>query len=85
MSSFLWTSIIGSIVLTVILNGVPRLFPGASRKAEQRLHDWLVDAEEARDPATPKRRVQVYFPWKGMLIASVVLTVLVNLVGIFFG
>ena len=84
MSSFLWASLIGSIVLTVLLNAIPRLFPGPSRKAEQRLHDWLVDAEEARDPATPKRRVQVYFPWKGMLIASVVLTVLVNVVGVFF-
>lgn len=81
---FLWASIVGSIVLTVVLNVVPRLFPGASRKAEQRLHDYLLDAEEARDPNTPPRRVQVFFPWKGMLIASVVLTVLVNAAGYWF-
>jgi hypothetical protein len=82
--SFLWASVVGSIVLTVVLNGVPRLFPGATRKAEQRLHEYLVDAEDARDPNTPARKVQVFFPWKGMLFASVVLTVLVNLAGYWF-
>lgn len=81
--NFLWASVIGSLVLTVALNVVPRLFPGAARKAEQQLHDYLIDAEEARNPDTPRRKVQVFFPWKGMLIASVVLTVLVNLAGAF--
>jgi len=82
--SFIWASIVGSIVLTVVLNVVPRLFPGATRKAEQQLHDYLLDAEEARDPRTPQRKVQVFFPWKAMLIASIVLTVLVNAAGLFF-
>ncbi len=80
MSSFLWSSIIGSIVLTVLLNAIPRLFPRQSQRAEQRLHDYLVDASEAKDPATPQRKVKVWFPWKGMLIASVVLTVLLNVI-----
>ncbi len=81
--SFLWASIVGSILLTVVLNVGPRLFPGAAQKAEQKLHDYLVDAADARSPDTPPRKVQVFFPWKGMLIASVVLTVLVNVAGLF--
>lgn len=82
--SFLWASVVGSIVLTVVLNVVPRMFPGATRKAEQKLHDYLLDAEDAKDPATPQRKVQVFFPWKAMLVASVVLTILVNVAGLFF-
>jgi hypothetical protein len=84
MGSFLLASIVGSIVLTVLLNLVPRLLPGPSRRAEQRLHDYSVDAEEARRTDTPPRRVQVYFPWRGMLIASIVLTIVVNLAGLLF-
>lgn len=80
MSSFIWSSIIGSIVLTILLNAIPRLFPRQSQRAEQRLHDYLVDAADAKDPATPERKVQVWFPWKGMVIASIVLTVLLNVV-----
>jgi hypothetical protein len=84
MGSFLMASLVGSVILTVVLNMVPRMFPGASRKAEQRLHDYLVDAEDARSPHTPQRRVQVHFPWKAMVIASVVLTIGVNLVALLF-
>ncbi len=80
MSSFLWSSIVGSIVLTILLNVVPRMFPRQSQRAEQRLHDYLVDATDAKDPSTPQRKVQVWFPWKGMLIASVGLTVLLNVI-----
>lgn len=84
MSSFLWASLVGSVILTLVLNVVPRLFPGPTRKAEQKLHDYLVDAEDARSPDTPQRKVKVFFPWKGMLVASVVLTVLVNVGDLFF-
>lgn len=82
--SFIWASIVGSIVLTAVLNVVPRLFPGAARKAEQQLHDYLLDAEDAKSPDTPARKVRVFFPWKAMLIVSVVLTLLVNAAGLFF-
>jgi len=82
--SFLWASLVGSVVLTLVLNLVPRMFPAATRRAEQGLHDYLVDAEEAKDPNTPPRKVQVFFPWKAMLVASVVLTVLVNAAGFWF-
>ena len=95
MGSFLLASIVGSIVLTVLLNLIPRLFPGPSRRAEQRLHDYVVERDEARrtaptddliEPVRHDRKppVRVYFPWRGMLIASIVLTVVVNIAGLLF-
>lgn len=38
---------------------------------------------EASDAPTRRGGVQVFFPWKAMIIISVVLTVLVNAVGYF--
>jgi len=91
MGSFLLTSIVASVVLTVLLNVVPRLFPGASRRAEEKMHDFVVDAERAReqrrangDTGESGSRVKVYAPWKAMLIGSIALTVLVNLVALLF-
>ncbi len=88
MGSFLLTSAIASIVLTVLLNVLPRLFPGATRRAEEKMHDFVLEAERAqeqrRDPNETGPRVKVYAPWKAMLIGSIVLTVLVNVVGLLF-
>jgi hypothetical protein len=77
--SALGFSIVASIVLTVALNLAVWLFPGAGR----RLHDSLTGLAEraAREPAEPGRsNVRVIFPWKAMLIGSLVLTVVINLV-----
>ena len=81
MSDFLLTSIVASVVLTVVVNLIPRFFPGASRKAERKLVESIQHAEE-RDARGEGPRVRVFFPWKIMLIASIVLTVLVNLIGL---
>jgi hypothetical protein len=81
MSDFVLTSIIASVVLTVVVNLMPRFFPGASRKAERKLVETVQSAEE-RDARGEGPRVRVFFPWKIMLIASIVLTVLVNLAGL---
>jgi len=87
MSNFLIISIIGSIVLTVAVNLLPALFPNAAAKAErkilesvQKTHDESVQKthDDRANPNTPK--VRVFFPWKAMLLISVVLTVAVNLV-----
>jgi len=82
MSDFLITSLIASVVLTLILNLAPALFPKSSQKIEKKVHDKLneslADQEAGNSP-----RVRVFFPWKAMLLISVVLTVLVNLVGFF--
>jgi hypothetical protein len=63
--NWLVLSIVLSVVLTVVLNLAVRAFPGAPRRLEERL--------QADSP-----RMRVFFPWRAMLIASVVLTVLVN-------
>ncbi len=84
MSNFLITSIVGSIVLTILINVLPLIFPKAADKAKRKLHETVsaqVDAAERGE----RGRVQVFFPWKAMLIASIVLTIFVNAVGYFAG
>lgn len=69
--SWLAASILLSVVLTIVLNVVVRAFPGAGDAAAHKI-DELTSEDD--------RRVRVWIPWKGMLIASLALTVLVNLV-----
>ena len=80
--NFVIASIVGSIILTVLLNVVPLLFPNTSanlqRKIEENARRMIEQHEDGEQP-----RVKVFFPWKAMLIASVVLTILVNLIGFF--
>lgn len=89
MSSFLWQWLIASAVLTVLLNVLPRLFLSATRKAEQKVQDTITEhlrdddlRQEQGRSAGP--RVEVFFPWKAMLLISVVLIALVNGAGLFF-
>ena len=80
MNSFLLTSLIGSIVLTLALNLLPALFPNAAAKAERKIVEKMQETHKNRvDPNTPK--VHVFFPWKAMLLISIGLTVAINLVG----
>ena len=82
MSDFLITSLIASVVLTLVLNLGPMLFPKSSRKLEKRVHDKL-NENLVKDESGKRPRVRVFFPWKAMLTISLILTVLVNLVGLF--
>lgn len=80
MKDFLLFSIVGSVILTVAVNLLPLLFPNAAAKAQRKLEGHARrSAEQHEDDSRP--RVKVFFPWKLMLIGSLVLTVLVNLVG----
>lgn len=82
MNNFLLTSIIGSVVLTILLNVVPLLFPNASAKMQKKIEENARRAiEQHEDDNQP--RVKVFFPWKAMLAISLLLTVLVNAVGYF--
>ncbi|MEE9327142.1 MAG: hypothetical protein V3U71_07575 [Cocleimonas sp.] len=82
MNNFLLVSIIGSIVLTILVNLIPILFPNAAAKIQKKIKENAKRAiEQHEDDKQP--RVKVFFPWKAMLIGSIVLTVLVNLVGLF--
>ena len=73
MPNWLLTSLILSVGLTVLLNTLPRLFPGARTRVEEEL------AEQMQQADSDGPRVRLFFPWKLMLIGSIVLTVLLNL------
>lgn len=81
MKDFLIISLIASLVLTLALNLLPVLFPRVAAKAERKLAEKLQESHQNRvNPNTPK--VRVFFPWKAMLILSIVLTLFVNLIGV---
>lgn len=71
--TWLVASVVLSVVLTVILNVGARLFPDAGRRAARRIDEstW------GRDPRD--RSIRVWAPWKVMILASAVLTIVLNL------
>ena len=76
--SWLVTSVVLSIALTLFLNVGLRMFRGTGRSATAPVDDreWLgVDPTRTND-----RRVKVWAPWKAMLVGSLMLTIVVNLV-----
>jgi len=82
MGNFITYSIIGSIILTIVLNVLPLLFPNAAtkiqKKFEKNARRFIEQHEDDNQP-----RVKIFFPWKAMLIGSLILTVLVNFIGFF--
>lgn len=82
MSDFLITSLIASVVLTLVLNLAPMLFPKSSQKIERKVHDKLNESLANQESGNGPK-VRVFFPWKAMLVISLLLTVLVNVVGLF--
>ena len=66
-----------SIVLTVLLNVVLRAFPDAGRRAARSLEASMW--RPAVDPRRNDRRVRMLVPWKAMIIASLILTVVLNI------
>jgi hypothetical protein len=79
MSNFIIYSVVASIALTVVLNVLPLIFPNAAAKLQKRIEENAKHAIEQHEDAT-RPRVKVFFPWKAMLIGSIVLTVLVNVI-----
>jgi hypothetical protein len=85
--SWLAFSIIASIVLTVVLNVVLRLFPDSADRLRDRMYRSVERPGDAWDgerwgdrwDGTPRSGVRVIFPWKAMLIGSLLLTVVLNL------
>ena len=75
---FLVVSLVASVVLTVLVNAVLWMFPGVG----QRIGEMLRRAAERTMPPSDKAgrsAVRVVFPWKLMLIGSLLVTVLLNL------
>jgi hypothetical protein len=78
--NFIITSLIASVALTLLLNFLPLVFPKSAATAQRKLEEHARRTiEQHEDENQP--RVKVFFPWKVMLIGSIVLTVLVNLIG----
>lgn len=75
-------SVIGSVVLTLAVNLLPLLFPDAAAKLQKKIEENARRAiEQHEDDNQP--RVKIFFPWKAMLIISIVLTALANLISYF--
>jgi hypothetical protein len=72
--SWIVMSLLLSVVLTVVLNLAVRAFPSGPRRIGERMDRWAASQPDNG------RRVQVFFPWKAMLIGSIALTVLVNVI-----
>jgi hypothetical protein len=66
-----------SVVLTVLLNVLLRTFPDAGRRAARGLEAFIW--RSGADPRRNDRGVRVVVPWKAMIIASVILTIVVNI------
>ena len=67
-------SLVLSVILTVVLNVFLRAFPGASDRAARRLDDVMTPKTGGRRG----NRVRVFAPWKSMLVASLLLTIAIN-------
>lgn len=80
MPNWLIVSIVGSVILTLALNLLPVLFPKTSRRAQEHMIEEIRKHHAQEDSDEPGPRVRVFFPWKAMLIGSILLTVIVNLV-----
>jgi hypothetical protein len=75
---WLFISIALSLVLTVLLNVALRAFPDAGRRVARGVAGRTgPPADRSR---TSDRRVRVWVPWKAMIVASLILTIVVNLV-----
>jgi hypothetical protein len=66
-----------SVVLTVLFNVVLRVFPDAGRRAARNLEASMWSP--AVDPRPNGRRVRMLVPWKAMIVASLILTVVLNI------
>jgi len=76
---FILISIIGSILLTLLLNFLPLIFPNTAACTQKKLEDHARQSiAQHEDPDQP--RVKIFFPWKFMLIVSIGLTLAINLV-----
>jgi hypothetical protein len=70
---WLVASLVLSVVLTVLVNLALWLFPGIRERTARA-------AEDSMTSASGERRTRVIVPWKAMLVASLILTVVVNFV-----
>jgi hypothetical protein len=73
---WLVVSLVLSVVLTVALNVGLRAFPGAGERMARRLGELATQRDDRRGDG---RRVRVDAPWRAMIVASIVLTLVLDL------
>ena len=74
-----WLAI--SVVLTIVFNVAIRAFPGVQRAITRWLTSAVPPPGHGEDPGAQRRSgVRVIFPWRAMIVASVLLTVMLNVV-----
>ena len=78
--NWLLVSIVASVVLTIVLNVAVRALRGSGDHSSRRSESWPSADQRRGGNGGRKRQVKVYFPWKTALIASLVLTILLNVV-----
>ncbi|MGB3456018.1 MAG: hypothetical protein WBG08_01510 [Litorimonas sp.] len=76
MGEFLLWSLIISLVGTVLINLFPDLLPKTLGRSGQDYVDSRIDGLDSE----PESGTSILFPWKAMLVASISLTVIVNLI-----
>ena len=66
-----------SVVLTVVVNVALRAIPESGRRAAR----WLAEHTPPgpSDTMAGQPRARLFVPWKAMIVASIILTVLLNL------
>ena len=75
----LLVSLLVVVLDNTVLNVALRVFPDARRRLHDSLRRTVERADRSTDePVSP--RVNVVFPWKVMLVGSLVLTLLINLI-----
>jgi hypothetical protein len=78
--NWLLVSVVASVVLTIVLNVALRAFRGSGDRVSRRFEHWTGGDGQRRPDGGREGRVRVVFPWKTAVIASLVLTVLLNVV-----
>lgn len=73
-------SLLLSVILTVVMNVGLRAFPTAGRRLARRVLERPSPLGDGDDDYVRHNRVRVIVPWRAMIIASVVLTIVINLV-----
>ena len=74
MADFLWISLIASIILTVAVNLVFWFFPAGKGSLSEWINQQVSDQID-----NPRSGVRVIFPWKTVIVVSVLLTIVLNL------
>jgi hypothetical protein len=77
--NWLVISVVASVALTILLNVALRVVGGSGGgRTSRRSESWRAADEQLQPNGGRTHRTKVFFPWKTALIASLVLTILLN-------